>query len=102
MRTLRKHQTLTSDNETSLLTHHNVISMGKNQHVVPHGRGWAVKGEGNGRATRVAKTQKEAIAHGRSIAKNQGSELVIHGKDGRIRDKDSFGSDPCPPRDTKH
>jgi hypothetical protein len=30
------------------------------------------------------------------------SELVIHRPNGQIRDKDSFGSDPCPPKDQKH
>lgn len=39
---------------------------------------------------------------GRDIAKKQGTELVIHGRDGKIQDKDSFGHDPCPPKDKKH
>lgn len=42
-----------------------------------------------------------AIAYGRDIAIRQQSELVIHDRHGRIRDKDSYGNDPCPPRDTK-
>ncbi len=76
--------------------------MGKNQHVVTHPDGWAVKGEGNEKATKVVDTQKEAIEIAREIAKNQESELVIHGKDGKIRDKDSYGNDPNPPKDKKH
>ncbi len=76
--------------------------MGKNQHVVPHKGGWAVKGEGNTKATKVVKTQKEAIEIGKTIAKNQKAENIIHGKNGRIRDSDSYGNDPFPPRDTKH
>ncbi|WP_374330712.1 DUF2188 domain-containing protein [Soonwooa sp.] len=68
--------------------------MKKNQHVVPNGDKWAVKGAGNERNTRVVNTQKEAITIAREIAKNQQSELVIHRPDGRIRDKDSFGNDP--------
>ncbi|MBL0946456.1 MAG: DUF2188 domain-containing protein [Hydrogenophaga sp.] len=71
---------------------------GKNQHVVPHKDGWAVKGAGNSRATSVHDTQKQAIDAGRGIAKNQGSELVTHRPDGRIRDKDSHGRDPFPPK----
>jgi uncharacterized protein YdaT len=71
---------------------------GKNQHVVPHQEGWAVKGAGNTRATSVHQTQKQAIDAGRRIAQNQGSELVTHRPDGRIRDKDSQGSDPFPPK----
>ncbi len=70
----------------------------KNQHVVPHGDGWAVKGAGNTRATSVHDTQREAADAGRTIAQRQGSELVIHRPDGRIRDKDSHGQDPFPPK----
>jgi hypothetical protein len=76
--------------------------MGKNQHVVQRDGGWAVRGENNARDTSHHTTQGEAIDAGRDIARNQGSELFIHGRDGRIRDRDSFGHDPCPPKDTKH
>lgn len=71
---------------------------GKNQHVVPHEDGWAVRGAGNDRATSVHGTQAQAIDRARSIAQNQGSELLIHGRDGRIRERDSHGSDPIPPK----
>jgi hypothetical protein len=76
--------------------------MGKNQHVVPNENGWAVKGEGNEKPTKIFDTQKEAIDFARQIAINQEAELVIHNKEGRIRDKDSYGADPFPPRDNKH
>lgn len=73
--------------------------MGKNQHVTPHpGGGWQVIGAGNSRATVRTQTQADAIRTARSIAQHQGSELVIHGTDGRIREKDSHGRDPFPPR----
>lgn len=73
--------------------------MSKNQHVTPHpDGGWQVKGEGNGRATKRTSTQKEAIDIAREIARNQEAELIIHGKDGRIREKDSHGNDPFPPK----
>lgn len=73
--------------------------MGKNQHVVPNGDGnWKVKGEGNGRATAITNTQKEAIEKAKGIAKNQESELIIHGTNGKIREKHSYGNDPYPPR----
>lgn len=71
---------------------------GKNQHIVPHKGGWAVRGAGNSRATSVHDTQREAISQGRGIARNQQSELLIHGRDGRIRARDSHGNDPCPPK----
>lgn len=71
---------------------------GKNQHVVPHAEGWAVKGAGNTRATSVHRTQQEASHAAREIARNQGSERIIHGQNGRIREKDSYGKDPYPPK----
>ncbi|OYZ98241.1 MAG: hypothetical protein B7X99_12180 [Rhizobiales bacterium 17-65-6] len=71
---------------------------GKNQHVVPHDGQWAVRGEGNARVTETFDTQREAIERGREIAQNQGSELLIHGRNGQIRERDSHGSDPFPPK----
>jgi len=72
--------------------------MGKNQHVTPHGDQWQVKGAGNQKATVVTQTQQQAINIARGIAQNQKSELVIHGQNGQIRQKDSFGNDPFPPK----
>ena len=71
--------------------------MGKDQHVVPHNGRWAVRGEGNERVTSNHDTQREAIEQAREIARNQESELLIHGKDGKIRARDSYGGDPFPP-----
>lgn len=70
----------------------------KNQHVVPHQGSWAVRGEGNTRATAVFEKQSEAISLARQIAQNQHSELLIHGRDGKIREKDSHGHDTFPPK----
>lgn len=71
----------------------------KNQHITPHkDGGWQVKGEGNTRATVRTETQDEAITIGRDIAIKNKSELVIHGRDGRIREKNSYGNDPFPPK----
>jgi hypothetical protein len=74
----------------------------KTQHVVknPTG-GWAIKKGGSSRATKVFSTQKDAIKHGRKIAKNQQAEFYIHGRDGKIQGKDSYGKDPCPPKDKR-
>jgi uncharacterized protein YdaT len=75
----------------------------KNQHVVPTPKGkWGVRGEGNSKITKETSTQTQAIEMAREIAKNQGSEVVFHRKDGTIRDKDSYGKDPYPPKDKKH
>jgi hypothetical protein len=72
--------------------------MGKNQHVVKHPDGWAVKGAGNEKATKVVDTQSEAIDIARDIAKNQESEMLIHGRNGQIREKNSYGKDDFPPK----
>lgn len=77
------------------------MSKGKNQHVVSHPDGWAVKGEGNSKATRVVDTQAEAIKIAQDIARNQQSDTKIHGRDGKIRAGNSYGNDPFPPRDKK-
>lgn len=69
----------------------------KNQHVVPHDEGWAVKGAGNSRATSVHPTQHEAIEAARGIAINQHSEMLIHGRNGQIRERNTYGDDPFPP-----
>ena len=49
-------------------------------------------------STRSFDTQREAIEAARKIARKQGTELYIHGKDGRIRERDSYGRDPYPPK----
>ena len=72
--------------------------MDKNQHVTPHKNGWQVKSAGSSKATKVTKTQKGAIKIARNIAINKKSEVLIHGTNGRIRQKNSYGNDPFPPR----
>jgi hypothetical protein len=72
--------------------------MGKNQYVVRNGDKWGVRGEGNDKLTKVFDTQKDAIDYGRTIAKNQESELRIQGKDAKFRDSNSYGKDPYPPK----
>lgn len=73
-----------------------------NQHIVKREDGWAVRPENGQRDTSHHETQKEAIERGREIAINQGSEVVIHDRHGKIRDKDSYGNDPHPPKDQRH
>lgn len=70
----------------------------RNQHVVPHPDGWAVRGERTSKPSSTHSTQAEAIDRARTITQNQGTELFIHGRDGRIRERDSHGRDPFPPR----
>ncbi len=68
------------------------------QHVVPNGRKWSVRKSGASRASATYPTQKQAIEKATSIARNQQTELYIHGKDGRIRERNSYGNDPHPPK----
>lgn len=74
----------------------------KDIHVVPHQDGWATKKEGAERAGAVLDTQREAIERARDQARREHVEVVIHRKDGTIRDSDSYGPDPYPPKDTKN
>jgi hypothetical protein len=71
--------------------------MSKNVHIVPGNEGWDVRVEG-GRGARHFNTQGEAIDAGRRLARRNRSEHIIHGRDGRIRQRDSYGRDPFPPR----
>jgi len=77
--------------------------MKKNIHVTHRQDSrWAVVGEGDDRASGLYDTQAEAIERGRELARNNQAELVIHDRDNKIRDKDSYGHDPIPPKDDKH
>lgn len=71
---------------------------GKNQHVVPRDDQWAVRGAGNSRDTSHYRTQSEAERAAREIAMNQKSEVLIHGENGRIRERNSYGNAPYPPK----
>ncbi len=55
-------------------------------HITPHKNGWQVKSNGSIKAYRVVATQKEAIEIAKTVAKNQESDIKIHGKNGRIRE----------------
>lgn len=67
-------------------------------HVTPRGGdGWAVVREGSERASSLHRTQAEAERTGREAARREGTEFFLHGRDGRIRERDSYGRDPYPP-----
>lgn len=66
---------------------------------------WANKAQGNDKASSLHGTQQEAEKAARDMLKNQGGgELITHGRDGKIRSKDTIapGNDPYPPKDTEH
>ncbi len=68
--------------------------MGKNQHVIAHDGGWAVMAEGAEEPTALFKTQGEAWEKAKSIARKERSEALLHGKDGLIRARNTYGYDP--------
>jgi hypothetical protein len=74
----------------------------KNVWVSPRGDDWIVQREGANRASRVVHRKSEAEDIGRKIARREEVEIIIQRKDGRIQEKDSYGNDPNPPRDTEH
>ena len=76
---IRKILNILFKNAAGPKTHH--------QHVVPHEDGWAVRGEGNERYTSIHRTQKAAIRRAKQIARNYGSDVIIHRTDGTIRDR---------------
>jgi Uncharacterized protein conserved in bacteria (DUF2188) len=73
---------------------------GKDVHVVknPDGRWDTKKGS---RVLSTSRTQANAIKKGKTRAGRDRVDLVIHGRDGKIRSKDSYG-DESPRRDTEH
>lgn len=72
--------------------------MQKPIHVVPRDGDWAVLREGAQRDSSHHSSQAEAIAAARHTAQREGVELLIHGRNGQIRERDSHGRDPYPPK----
>lgn len=69
--------------------------MSKAVHVMPSDGGWDVMEEGSGRKKHFD-TQGEALRAGRELAQHNRSEHVVHGQDGAVRQRDSYGRDPFP------
>jgi hypothetical protein len=70
----------------------------RGQHVLPSGGKWSVRTAGATRASGTFETQREAVEKAREKARREGTELYVHGRDGRIRERSSFGRDPHPPK----
>lgn len=71
----------------------------KDVHVTPRqAGGWGVGREGAQRQSSLHVTQAAAAAEGRRLARQDGVEFNLHGRNGQVREKDSYGNDPNPPR----
>lgn len=74
----------------------------KGHHVVRSlSGGWAVRQSGSSRVSKTFKTQAEAVAYARDRARSEHGELYVHRSDGTISGRDSYGSDPYPPKDKR-
>jgi hypothetical protein len=74
------------------------MDVSKRIHVVPHGGGWATRREGASKVNSTHETQTAATAAARTTAVRERGEVIIHRPDGRIRDANSYGNDPYPPK----
>lgn len=72
--------------------------MSKRIHVVPHGDVWATQREGASRAGSLHDTQAQATEAARNTAIREHGEVIIHRPNGQIRDANSYGNDPFPPK----
>ncbi len=72
--------------------------MANNIHITPSHDAWQIKRAGGQRASAKFKTQAEAIQKATAMARSDSSELFIHGRNGRIRERNTFGNDPYPPQ----
>jgi hypothetical protein len=61
-----------------------------NQLVIPLGNGWAVYGEGSKRFTVFTDNLRDAVRVARDIAKNRKSDLIVYGKDEKIKQTVSY------------
>ena len=60
------------------------------QHVVPYENDWAVRREGNKRITSKHRKQSTAINKAKAIARKYKADVIIHRKEGGIRDRISY------------
>jgi Uncharacterized protein conserved in bacteria (DUF2188) len=89
-------------NSTKWIINIEVVMSKNSYHVIAKvNGGWKVKRADAERATKTFATQKDAIEYGRSLSRSHATDLVIHGRDGRLSSKESYGNDPNPPRENR-
>lgn len=86
--------------QSAVPTHIGGDSVARSSHHVVHNPngGWDVKRGGAHRSSGHYCTKEEAVNAGRQISRNQGTEFIIHGMNGRIQSADSHGGDSYPPK----
>ncbi len=67
-------------------------------HTVKHGDGWANRRAGASKVSKTFDTKADAEGAGRSTAKREKTEHIVHKRDGTIGRRNSYGNDPYPPR----
>ena len=59
---------------------------------------WENKAEKSSTPLSSHHTKENAVTKGEQIARQEKVEIFIHGKDGKIQERNSYGNDPFPPR----
>ncbi len=68
------------------------------EHVVPLGKGWAVKRSNAKTFFIITGTKIEALTVARTLAKTNKGVLVIHGRDGAIQESKRYVTGALPPK----
>ena len=63
----------------------------------PDGK-WESKREGATRASKVTDVQADAWSHSKQKAKEAKGEAFLKGRNGKIRERNTYGNDPHPPK----
>lgn len=72
------------------------------QHAVWRLNGWAVVGGGSTPTPAVELTQGKAIEPAHWTAQHQASQVVLQGREGKIREIDRYENNSCHSKDTRH
>ena len=59
---------------------------------------WESKREGSDRASKVTDTQAEAWKYSKDHARGGKGEAFLKGRDHKIRERNTYGNDPHPPK----
>jgi hypothetical protein len=103
-----KKRTLKAATKTGKIDRAQIRTVIRAFHVVPKSGGWVVTTSGARRATQQFPRKQDAVQFAEeelkkiSFAKRQKTSLIVHGRDGRIEEVDSYSGDPFPPRDRNH